>query len=62
MVHTSLELENYVHGWRLDLFDKVGGPGTLREIWAQLKLLKQVAGVKRKFSESINSSTTSRQM
>ena len=29
-------------------FDKIGGKGTLREIWSRLKDLKKVSGVKRK--------------
>ena len=38
-------LENSLHQGS---FDKIGGKGTLREIWSRLKALKKVSGVKRK--------------
>ena len=33
-------------------FDQIGGQGTLRQIWAKLKELERVLGVKRKLSEN----------
>ena len=59
VLHTSLDLEQHLHGWRLDSFDRIGGPGTLRGIWSKLKILKQVVGVKRKLTESLGSDDTS---
>ena len=32
-------------------FDRIGGRGTLREIWARLKRLQMVSGVKRKLAD-----------
>ena len=34
-----------------DSFDRIGGKGTLREIWLRLKRLHQVSGVKRKLDD-----------
>ena len=59
VLHTSFELEDHLQGWRLDLFDKIGGQGTLREIWARVKNLKQVVGIKRKLTDSLTSEDTS---
>ena len=58
VLHTSLDLEQHVQGWRLDSFDKIGGPGTLRGIWSKLKTVKQVVGVKHKLTESLSSDDT----
>ena len=51
-----LELEKYL-AWKLSMFDRIGGTGTLREVWLRLKSLKQVAGIKRKLSENSSSSS-----
>ena len=52
VVQTSLELEEHL-GWKLSMFDRIGGTGTLREIWLQLKSLKQVMGKNSKFPYSV---------
>ena len=39
------------------MFDKIGGMGTLREVWLRLKSLKQLIGIKRKLSENNSSSS-----
>ena len=44
---------------RQSSIDEIGGPGTLREIWARLKSLEKVCGVKRKLSERDWGSTAS---
>ena len=56
VVQTSLELEEHL-GWRLSMFDRIGGTPTLREVWLRLKSLKQVMRVKRKLSENSSSSS-----
>ena len=56
---TSFEIEEHVEGWRLNTFDQIGGPGTLREIWNRIKNLGQVVGIKRKLTESLSSNNTS---
>ena len=35
-----------LQGWKLDTFNKIGGPGALRDIWCRIKNLKQVVGIK----------------
>ena len=49
-------LEEILTQWS---FDKIGGPGTLRGIWAKLKELQKVAGVKRKLTDRDYSGTSS---
>ena len=29
-LHTSFEFEHHLEGWKLNTFDHIGGPGTLR--------------------------------
>ena len=52
--NNSFQLETSLEGWRLDTFNKVGGPETLRNLWLRLKNMEQVIGVKRKISETIS--------
>ena len=59
VLHTSFELEEHLHSWRLDYFDKIGGAGTLRDVWARIKNLKQVVGIKRKLTDSLSSEEVS---
>ena len=59
LFNNSFQLENALNGWKLDTFDRVGGPNTLRSLWLRLKSLDQVLGVKRKISEMINDSSSS---
>ena len=47
------------HALTQDSFDKIGGPGTLRGIWARLEELRRVAGVKRKLTNRDWSSSSS---
>ena len=51
----SFQLADSLDGWSQELFDRVGGRGTLRELWRRLKQLKQVIGLKRKLSSSLSS-------
>ena len=60
VVQTSLELEEHL-GWRLCMIDRIGGAGTLREVWLRLKSLRQVVGIKRKLSDSSISSDLSQE-
>ena len=45
--NNSFQLEQSMKGWKLETFDRVGGPNTLRNLWAKQKSLEQVCGLKR---------------
>ena len=55
LFNNSFQFVDRMVGWSQDLFDRVGGPGTLRELWRRLKVLRQVSGLKRKLSSSMSS-------
>ena len=44
LFNNSFQLADSLDGWSQELFDRVGGRGTLRELWRRLKQLKQVIG------------------
>lgn len=62
-VSTSQEMSDSVatalgmstNEWRMSSFARVGGPGTLGEIWEKLKEMRMVVGRKRKEMDSVSS-------